>query len=226
MATTIGSNVLDAVNQTSSTSSAAKTKASDDLRTNFMTLLTTQLQNQDPTKPMENSELTSQLAQINTVSGIESLNTTMSAITGQISTSQQMQASALIGHGVLVDGNRILMGEGETTPFGIELAGAADSVKVTIKNSAGEVVHSADMGAMSAGVQSYSWDGKLEDGSVAPDGAYTFSIEASANGVSQKANALNYALVNGVGKNTDGDIVLDLGGTYGQVKYDTVRQVI
>ncbi|MBI6882569.1 flagellar hook assembly protein FlgD [Pseudomonas putida] len=226
MATTIGSNVLDAVNQTSSTSSAAKTKASDDLRTNFMTLLTTQLQNQDPTKPMENSELTSQLAQINTVSGIESLNTTMSAITGQISTSQQMQASALIGHGVLVDGNRILVGDGETTPFGIELAGAADSVKVTIKNSAGEVVHSADMGAMSAGVQSYSWDGKLEDGSVAPDGAYTFSIEASANGVSQKATALNYALVNGVGKNTDGDIVLDLGGTYGQVKYDTVRQVI
>lgn len=226
MATTIGSNVLDAVNQTSSTSSAAKTKASDDLRTNFMTLLTTQLQNQDPTKPMENSELTSQLAQINTVSGIESLNTTMSAITGQISTSQQMQASALIGHGVLVDGNRILVGEGETTPFGIELAGAADSVKVTIKNSAGEVVHSADMGAMSAGVQSYSWDGKLEDGSVAPDGAYTFSVEASANGVSQTATALNYALVNGVGKNTDGDIVLDLGGTYGQVKYDTVRQVI
>lgn len=227
MASAIGSNVLDTVNQTNTAASAAsKAKASDDLRTNFMTLLTTQLKNQDPTKPMENNELTSQLAQINTVSGIESLNTTMSAITNQITTGQQLQATTLIGRGVLVDGNKILVGKGETTPFGIELKDAADTVNITIKNSAGDVVRTEALGPMKAGVQSYTWDGKITDGTVAPDGAYTFSIEATANGVDKKPTALNYGLVNGVSKAADGTSLLDLGGTYGQVKLADVRQVI
>lgn len=228
MASTIGSNVLDVVNQTESASAAiAKKKASQDLSSNFMTLLTTQLQNQDPTKPMENAELTSQLAQINTVSGIEELNTTMTAITGQINTGQQLQATALIGHGVLVEGNKILAGdEGVTTPFGIELAQAADTVNVTIKNSAGETVRTYALGKVDAGVSSYQWDGKLTDGTAAPNGAYTFSVEASALGVAKTATSLNYGLVNGVSKATDGTSLLDLGGTAGQVKLADVRQVL
>lgn len=228
MASTIGSNVLDVVNQTESASAAiAKKKASQDLSSNFMTLLTTQLQNQDPTKPMENAELTSQLAQINTVSGIEELNTTMTAITGQINTGQQLQATALIGHGVLVPGSKILAGdEGVTTPFGIELAQAADTVNVTIKNSAGETVRTYALGKVDAGVSSYQWDGKLTDGTAAPKGAYTFSVEASALGVAKTATSLNYGLVNGVSKATDGTSLLDLGGTSGQVKLADVRQVL
>jgi flagellar basal-body rod modification protein FlgD len=191
-----------------------------------MTLLTTQLKNQDPTKPMENAELTSQLAQINTVSGIEDLNKTMSSITSQISTSQQLQASALIGHGVLVDGSNILVGEGETTPFGFELASPAEKVTISIKNGAGDVVRTYDVGALKAGVQSYSWDGKVTDGTVAPDGAYTFSVSASTGGVAQDATELNYGLVSGVSKDASGNAMLDLGGTYGQVKLTDVRQVI
>ena len=208
MASTIGSNVLDVVNQTESASAAiAKKKASQDLSSNFMTLLTTQLQNQDPTKPMENAELTSQLAQINT--------------------GQQLQATALIGHGVLVEGNKILAGdEGVTTPFGIELAQAADTVNVTIKNSAGETVRTYALGKVDAGVSSYQWDGKLTDGTAAPNGAYTFSVEASALGVAKTATSLNYGLVNGVSKATDGTSLLDLGGTAGQVKLADVRQVL
>lgn len=228
MASTIGSNVLDVVNQTdSAAAAAAKKKASEDLSSNFMTLLTTQLKNQDPTKPMENAELTSQLAQINTVSGIEELNTTMTAITAQINTGQQLQATALIGHGVLVEGNKILAGdEGVTTPFGIEMAKAADAVTVTIKNSAGDVVRTYDLGAVDAGVQSYQWDGKLTDGTAAPAGAYTFSVDAKAQGVAQSVTSLNYGLVNGVSKAADGSSLLDLGGTSGQVKLSDVRQVL
>jgi flagellar basal-body rod modification protein FlgD len=225
MTAAIGSTVLDNINQTSSTSDAAKAKASEDLRSNFLTLLTTQLQNQDPTKPMENSELTSQLAQINTVSGIEELNTTLTGIGGQVSTGQQLQAVGLIGHGVLVEGNKILVGKGETTPFGVELTDAADKVTVTIKNSAGEVVKTEELGALKAGTQSWNWDGKVTDGTVAPDGAYTFSIQATASGVAKTATALNYALVSGVTKGSDGSALLDLG-TYGQVKLTDVRQTI
>ncbi len=80
---------------------------------------------------MQNNELTSQLAQINTVQGHrKKLNTTLGAISGQINSNQSLQASALIGHGVMVPGNNILVGSKEgrvsTTPFGVELERAAD----------------------------------------------------------------------------------------------------
>ena len=101
--------------------SASKSSTSQDLHNSFLTLLVAQLKNQDPTNPMQNNELTSQLAQINTVQGIEKLNTTLGAISGQINSNQSLQASALIGHGVMVPGNNILVcskeGQVSTTPF-------------------------------------------------------------------------------------------------------------
>ena len=69
-----------------------------DLQSSFLTLLVAQLKNQDPTNPLQNNELTTQLAQISTVSGIEKLNTTLGSISGQIDNSQSLQASTLIGH--------------------------------------------------------------------------------------------------------------------------------
>lgn len=82
---------------TTSSSSLTGSNAAD-LQSSFLTLLVAQLKNQDPTNPMENNELTSQLAQISTVSGIEKLNTTLGSISGQIDNSQSLQASNLIGH--------------------------------------------------------------------------------------------------------------------------------
>lgn len=223
---TIGSNVLDTVNQSSSANSVSKAKASEDLRTNFMTLLTTQLQNQDPTKPLENAELTSQLAQINTVSGIEELNTTMTGITGQINTGNYLQATQMIGQGVMVPGDRVLVGKGVATPFGVDLSKAAGEVTVSIKNSLGEVVRKYELGPMAAGVQNFQWDGKLEDGTVAADGAYTASFTASTAGVPQNVTGLAYGLVSGVSKSADGTVLLDLGGTMGQVKFSDIRSTI
>lgn len=88
---------------TTSSSSLTGSNAAD-LQSSFLTLLVAQLKNQDPTNPMENNELTSQLAQISTVSGIEKLNTTLGSISGQIDNSQSLQASNLIGHGVMIPG--------------------------------------------------------------------------------------------------------------------------
>ncbi len=85
----------------------------------FLTLLVAQLKNQDPTNPMQNNELTTQLAQISTVSGIEKLNTTLGSVSGQINSAQSLQAASLIGHGVMIPGTTILAGtsttEGNTT---------------------------------------------------------------------------------------------------------------
>lgn len=135
--------------------SASKSSTSQDLHNSFLTLLVAQLKNQDPTNPMQNNELTSQLAQINTVQGIEKLNTTLGAISGQINSNQSLQASALIGHGVMVPGNNILVGSKEgqvsTTPFGVELERAADQVTATITNANGQVVRTIEIGGLTAG---------------------------------------------------------------------------
>ncbi|HET7223261.1 MAG TPA: flagellar hook assembly protein FlgD, partial [Rhodanobacteraceae bacterium] len=176
----------------------AKTDTASDLQNHFMTLLVTQLKNQDPLNPMDNSQMTSQLAQINTVSGIQDLNTTLKGITGQINAGQSLQAAALIGKGVLVPGDRVLVGsDGTTTPFGLELGAAADDVQVSITDGSGKVVRSFDLGALDAGTQSFTWDGKLDDGTQAPQGAYTVSIKAASGGQPVGVTGLNYALVTG-----------------------------
>ncbi|EPC04547.1 hypothetical protein L861_04280 [Litchfieldella anticariensis FP35 = DSM 16096] len=225
MATTIDTSVINRLNNTGlSGGSASK---SDDLRENFMTLLVTQLKNQDPLKPMENAEMTSQLAQINTVSGIEELNTTLEGITGQIDAGHKLQATALIGQSVLVPGDRVLVGEEGVTPFGVELETSADEVVVTIRDSTGQVVRTYDeVGAVEAGVQSFTWDGKLEGGAQAPSGAYHVSIEASANDEPVAGTVLNYAIVNGVSTANDGSPRLDLGGISEQASLADIRQIL
>lgn len=224
MSTTIDSSIISSINGGASAAASEKQKA-EDLRSNFMTLLVTQLQNQDPLKPMENAEMTSQLAQVNTLSGIEELNQTLQGITGQIDAGQALQATALIGRGVLVPGDRVLVGSGETTPFGIELAAPADEVQVTIMDGSGQAVRQFNLGALAAGVESFVWDGTLNDGSTAPDGAYRVAIEASADGQSQQVDVLTYAQVGGVSSGSSGPL-LDLGATLGRVGLQDVRQIL
>ncbi len=228
--TTFDTQSIASINALGSASAAEK-KASGDLRENFMTLLITQLKNQDPLKPMENAELTSQLAQINMVSGIEELNTTLKGINGQIEAGQTLQAAALIGKGVLVPGNTILVGQNEAgesvaTPFGLELESPADSVKVSITGKDGSVIRQFDLGELKAGVDSFTWDGKLADGTTwAEKGAYTVSVEASNDGKPVEVKTLNYALVGGISIGAGGPL-LDLGPTFGRVGLQEVRQIL
>lgn len=208
--------------------SASKSSTSQDLHNSFLTLLVTQLKNQDPTNPMQNNELTSQLAQINTVQGIEKLNTTLGAISGQINSNQSLQASALIGHGVMVPGNNILVGSKEgqvsTTPFGVELERAADQVTATITNANGQVVRTIEIGGLTAGVHAFTWDGSLDDGTAAPDGAYKVAINAKGNGEQLVARSLHFGMVNGVINDSNG-AKLDLG-LAGNASLEEVRQIL
>ena len=147
------------INSTTGTSSTTGS-SSQDLQNSFLTLLVAQLKNQDPTNPMQNNELTTQLAQINTVSGIEKLNTTLGSISGQIDNSQSLQASSLIGRGVMVPGTNVLAGSKDgvvtTTPFGVELERAADKVTATITDSNGVAVRTIEIGGLTAGVHAFT----------------------------------------------------------------------
>lgn len=208
-------------------------RQSEELRESFMTLLITQLENQDPMNPMENAEMTSQLAQINTVSGIEELNDTLSGITQQMDASQMLQASGLIGNAVLVPGNQVKVnidedGNSYATPFGIELDKPADNVEITVTSKAGEVVYTNNIEGVGAGVESFSWGGLNNDGAAVAEGSYNVSFKATnAEGDAIESKALNYAQVQGVTPAESGeDVRLDLGGVYGQVTLDQVKQIL
>ena len=203
-----------------------------DLQSSFLTLLVAQLKNQDPTNPMQNNELTTQLAQISTVSGIEKLNTTLGSVSGQIDNSQSLQAASLIGHGVMIPGTTILAGtsgaEGSstttTTPFGVELQQPADTVTATITNKDGVVVRTIDIGDLKAGVHTFTWDGSLTDGTTAPNGSYKVAISASNGSTQLVAQPLQFALVQGVTRGSDGNYLVL--GTSGTTTLDEVRQII
>lgn len=230
MTSPIGNTVLSTVN--AGAAAGTRSRESDELRDNFMTLLVTQLQNQDPLNPMENSEMTSQLAQINTVNGIEDLNRTLGGIASQIDAGQALQASGLIGQGVLVPGDRVLLelgdeGQSFTTPFGIELAEPADNVGVTILGGDGQVINRYDIGPVDAGVASFTWDGRTSEGESAVPGAYRVRIDATRGEEGVAADTLNYAVVGGITPpDGSGGVRLDLGAIYGQVDLSQVKQIL
>ncbi|MHB0775296.1 flagellar hook assembly protein FlgD [Halomonas sp. WWR20] len=232
MASPIGSSTLANINNVGSTGTTG-TDTAGELNDRFMTLLITQLKNQDPMSPMENAELTSQMAQINTVSGIQELNTTLEGITGQIEAGQSLQATALIGQGVLVPGNEIRVGSDAdgnvvATPIGIELGTDVDNIKFTITDGSGQVVAQRNTESVKAGVQSFYWDGVLDDKSKAADGnVYKVSrVEATVGDEPVSSyTLLNYGLVSGVMKG-DGEPLLDLGPNMDDVKLADVRQIL
>lgn len=219
---TIDSSILAAING----GAAADKSASGDLRDNFMTLLVAQLKNQNPMNPMENADLTSQLAQINTLSSIENLNTTLEGINQQVGAGQTMQAAALIGKGVMVPGSRALLGsEGSSTPFGIDLAQSADDVHIDIVDGSGSTVRSFDLGQQPSGVQTLQWDGVLNNGNRAAQGAYRVVVNAQQNDELLSPVVLNYNVVSGVTPGSSGPM-LDLGGVADPVELGDIRQIL
>ncbi len=115
------------------------------------------MQNQDPLNPMDNAQVTSQMAQINTVSGIEKLNLTVQGLSSQFAQLQALQGASLVGHDVVVPGNTLQVADDASAQAGFELAGPADQVKVEVLAPSGQVVDTLNLGAQTAGVHSFDW---------------------------------------------------------------------
>ncbi|WP_397475597.1 flagellar hook capping FlgD N-terminal domain-containing protein [Pusillimonas sp.] len=191
----------------------------------FLTLLVTQLQNQDPLNPMDNAEVTSQIAQLSTVNGINQLNNTLLALSGQMDMSQSMQAANLIGKDVLVPGEKISLGSTEVdgvrtpvaTPFGVDLISDAAKMIITIQDASGKAVRQIELDEPhSAGVLSMQWDGMDDSGLPVGDGAYTVHVAAmDAEGELVASEALRSGRVSSVAYASTGlQLELGLAGTY------------
>jgi flagellar basal-body rod modification protein FlgD len=174
----------------------AATSAAE-IENRFLTLLVSQLRNQDPMNPMDNAQLTTQLAQISTVSGIDKLNTTMASLAASLGASQYLQSSALVGHDVFVGGSQMTLAQG-AAQGGFNLSQPADAVDVSIRDASGAVVRIEHLPAQPAGAGGFAWDGNTDAGAAAGNGNYTFEVTATRAGARVAADPLMVGHVTGV----------------------------
>jgi flagellar basal-body rod modification protein FlgD len=185
-------NAAAASKSTASTTQTANEAGSAD---RFLKLLVTQMQNQDPLNPMDNAQVTSQMAQINTVSGIEKLNSTVQGLNAQFLQMQAVTGAMLVGRDVTVQGNRLQIEDGVGVG-GFELDGTASSVKVEVLNGAGRVLDTLDLGTQAAGLHAFNWDAAAKG--VGDGSENRFRITASNGTVAVSSTALMRDRVNAV----------------------------
>ena len=136
----------------------ATSKKKDTLgQSDFLKLMTTQLQNQDPFAPMENGDFIAQMAQFSTVTGIAEMGESLKSLSNQLGEFRIATATNLLGHSVLVPGNKVRPdSEGEIHGV-LDLPRASSATNIVFSNTAGEVVHSIDLGSQASGLVGFSW---------------------------------------------------------------------
>nr|WP_297355864.1 flagellar hook assembly protein FlgD [uncultured Caldimonas sp.] len=212
--TTSGASGLE--NMGASTTKKSEVSAQD----RFLTMLVAQMQNQDPLNPMDNAQVTSQMAQINTVTGIEKLNTSITSMISQLMQAQTMQGASLVGRDVLVPGNSMYMVEGQGRA-GFELAGKADKVTVEVLDGSGKVIDTIELGAMEQGRHHFNWKPDDAEGIGA---TVDYRVTASSGKSSIPVTTYTRDTVGAVSANGS-SLELDLyGGS--TVSYDKVKAVV
>ena len=225
MSTTDPVNAANASAATAAATAAAHKTASTLGVADFLTLMTTQLKNQDPFKPLDGTEMVSQLAQFGTVSGVQSMNTTLTALSTSLRSSQALSGATMVGHEILApasaanyNGQTPLVGAA-TVPSG------ASSVTLTITDNSGQVVRHIALGTGS-GQQAFSWDGVTDGGSKAGAGNYKIAAIANVGGASQALTLAVAARVGSVSLASDGtDLTLNTT-ELGAVALGQVQQII
>ncbi|CAI8761489.1 flagellar basal-body rod modification protein FlgD [Pseudomonas sp. IT-P253] len=180
----------------------------------FLKLLVTQLKNQDPLSPQDNGAFVAQLAQFSSLEGITSLNTTVSSMASNFSSSQALQASSLVGHSVIAQTNIAQISDPTKGLTGsVTVPSSIADGTVTITDASGKVVRTLDLGSQPAGSASFKWDGNDSSGAVVPAGTYTFNASAPIGGTATALATYLPATVNSVTlSQTGGELTLNLAG--------------
>jgi flagellar basal-body rod modification protein FlgD len=202
-----------------STATGNKSTSTTDASDRFLKLLVTQMQNQDPLNPMDNAQVTSQMAQINTVTGIDKLNTTMTNMGASMTQLQMLQGASLVGHSVLLEGNNLSVGTDGKAVAGYSLDAAASNVRIDVLDAAGTTVDTITQTGMGAGQQGFSW--------TPPKGASTtglsFKVTATSGTTAIKSTPLMSDTVDAI-TNSNGTLNLELRDS-GTTAYSKVKSV-
>lgn len=191
----------------------------------FLKLMTTQLENQDPFKPMENGDFLAQIAQFSTVSGIGDLQTSFDKLSQSLVSNQALQATNLVGRKVLAPTGVVGLAQGGSVKGSVELPSASSQVTINVHDRSGQIIRQLDLGSQSAGPLSFQWDGLKSDGQFATPGNYLITAEAAFDSGTESLETLVATEVNSVTLNNNGGLLLDLAGI-GPVDFSEVRQIL
>lgn len=198
-------------------------KAQDMGRNEFMDLMIAQMKNQNPLEPQKNGDFIAQLAQFSSLEEMQKLSSNVDEAMGQFRSTQALQASAMVGQSVQVEGNIAQLGpEGEVSAAA-ELPAATSNLRVSVLTPGGELVRQMDLGPQGSGTKNFTWDGENADGELMPPGDYRLKAQAQFDGENQELTTQVNANVDSVSLN-DGGITLNLAGR-GSVPLDEVRQI-
>jgi flagellar basal-body rod modification protein FlgD len=207
---------------TSTTTSSSTTTAANsmsDQQDRFLKLLVAQLNNQDPMNPVDNAQMTSQMAQINTVTGIQQVNDTLKSMAAQFTALQVLQGSSMVGHDVLMDGNTLSIKNGQAQGA-FELAANAESVKVDVLSPGGQVLDTINMGALDAGRHDVTWDASKYSFKGDP----VFKVTATLGGKDIASQSFARATVASVGSDA-GIMKVQLLGR-AAVDYSSIKAIL
>jgi flagellar basal-body rod modification protein FlgD len=209
---------------------AANAKKTELNQEDFLTLMITQLKNQDPFKPMDPAQYVGQLAQFSSVSGLADINKNITSLTSSLRGNQVLDGASMIGRTVIAEGNQIyrfVPEEGEALPTqgAIEVPTGASSVQLVVRDSAGTLVKTQALEAR-AGLRGFTWDGSTDAGGTAPSGSYRIEVIAAVGGKNVSLNTSVAAQVSSVALDpANGALTLDTD-TLGEIAMSDVERVL
>ena len=193
-----------------------------DLSKNFLKMLTVQLQNQDPMNPMDNAAMTSQLAALNQVDGINKLNTSVNALVAQMQSANFMNLSSSVGKTALAQGTQIYFA-GQSVGMAAKLDAPAASLKAVIRDSNSQIVNQFDFGPTPSGTTDFIWDGGDDAGKQVVAGVYTLELTATDDqGKTTSPAAYVAAMVTSIGQE-DSDMKVGLSDGRNILTTDIVK---
>lgn len=180
-------------------------------QTAFLTLFTTQLQNQNPLDPMENEAFVAQLAQFSQLEATTKMSDNLQNLVASMSNERMSSMSGLLGKKIAISDGKALLSGGQPVEGAVTLASDVDSITLKVYSSSGQLVRTGEVGAQKKGDFLFSWDGKDDQGNVLGDGVYRMEASATRFGKSSKAPVSTMAMVKSV--TTDaatGDLQVEL----------------
>jgi flagellar basal-body rod modification protein FlgD len=191
----------------------------------FLTLLTTQLANQDPLAPVDNKEFITQMSQFASLDSLQALENNFSELSSSLTSNQALQASALVGRNVLVEGNQTQLFSEGVIGGQLNLEQTTPNVRLEVKDASGQIVRTINLGTQQEGKVDFVWDGNNNDGQRMAEGNYSISAYGLIDGKAEQLNTSVVARVDSVSLGSgDGKILVNLSGI-GQVNFSEVKEI-
>ena len=192
----------------------------------FLQLLVTQLKNQDPLSPTDNTQFVSQMAQFSSLESMQNLNTTVDSLATTYQSSQALQASSLVGRSVVVATDSAVLDPTKGITGSVDVTAASSATSVNVYDSAGNVIDTINLGAQAAGSSSFTWDGLDSSGVAQAAGTYSFKATSTISGTATAQTTYLPATVNSVTMATTsgGEMTLNLAGL-GSVALSAVKTI-